>query len=82
MGIEEFEEGIKMGDRVEVKWTAKGRTFCAVGVVLFVSKKSFSISLLEGNDVYKKGRRVMVPRVNAKNWNEDNRIIAKQKRSH
>lgn len=80
MDIQEFEESVRRGERVEVRWRDRGRTFCEEGVVLFVSKKSFSIALVEGNDLYKKGRRVMVPRYGVKNWSEDNRVSAKKKR--
>lgn len=80
MNIEEFENSLKRGDRVEVRWTDTQGIFRGEGVILFVNKKSFSVALVEGNEFYKKGRRIMIPRCNATNWRENNRIIRKKEK--
>lgn len=76
--VTDFENGLSIGDKVNVCWTNCGNVWDGIGTVAKINAKSINVTLTEpvGDECdYPAGMEIQVPRITAiRRWSVNNRV--------
>lgn len=76
--VTDFEEGLSVGDEVNICWTNSGNVWDGIGTVAKINAKSINVTLTEpvGEERdYPAGMEIQAPRITAiQRWSINNRV--------